>query len=1842
MKILTALLLAFVCVQAAQAASPAEPSFRILSGKAEYPWSEGLSISLEIDEKACKAAYGQKWRQKCAASPGRPGQAAKGIAMLPEADGYWQWRDGQTLQFVPSGGASIKAGESYEADLSELSLPPSIKLAGQNIIIKTPPLSVRPLALDFYINPSPGGAHRLSCAVEFNYPVYNDPNIQILPSEGLAPGDAETAWSGERDRLNISWPLRRLSEKPGKCAVLFPGFWLAARDNGAIKYSPPAQGARGALFRKNLPAADKLFYIKSASLEDRADASLDSRLVLRLDASLYAYPDELLKNLYVFELPKFNSDEGREPYDWSLAPALPPEILAKARRITPIKINKGNQPQTRLEFEIPAERGRYILCGASDKFTSASGQKMAGPWADILYAAPASPEIGFLQPGNVLSAGGGGELELFAREVDEIAWKVQLVRDPFLAVLASSSWDSFSSPLQYSGMDIASFSTAARGKIKPKKRASGSGLFASLRLAEIVEELKKKAGNEYGGGLAMISLKGIKNGEEAASARRLALLSDIGLIVKRQADGSMRVFARDLDKKRPASGLDVRVLSINGMAAASGKTDSEGQATLPSLSGLGKEEEPAAVIAGDESRFAWLPLNDASRRLNYSDFNISGSHIGPNDLNVYVFSRQGAYRPGDETRFGCIVRKGNMDPAPDGLPLFAEIVDPRGVQVWSKVFKAPSPGLADLSWTLPLEALSGRWTLNIKTAEKGAPLQSLAFMTREFQPETMKLKISPPSHKGWLRIKDLKSSAEAAVFLQNLYGTPARGHKIKACLELMPAEFKFKGFEEYFFAETAPSPIKRRLPDIITDKGGAGSLKLPSDILAGRAARAVISAEGFSAGGGRAVAAQCSFLTSPMPYLLGFKLAGEITDLQYIPKGARGGLNLIAVNPELETAALKNLRFSLSKTRLASSLVSDGNGGYKYEERPVEELVKEWSASLGREGLDLSLETDEPGSRVLRIEDADGLLLNTIAYNVIGDALQAPETSPRPSKMRMRLSKKNALPGEKIQLALSLPYDGCGLITLEREGVEAWRWFDAKAGDSVQDLEIPASFEGKGWITVNFIRDNDSERVYISPLSYCVEGVTASPKKRDMGLKISAPEKASPGGNLKIRLSAKEKGKAVLFAADEGVLLLSAYENPDPIKALLGERGLDVVTLSAIDLLMPSQGLKKRLSAFGGGMDGSAFGARFQNPFKRKNEEPMAAWLADLDVSPEGAELSLPIPDYYNGQIRIIAVGVSDNGAGSDIARTVIAAPFLISPQLPLYVSPGDEFTGGLLLANNGSSDEKRELRIENAAGFEILAADPPSVNLEAGGEALWKFRLKALDGLGAHGLSFAAKSGGNVIKRRYPVSIRPASSISSKIQAGSFSGKEMLPPSPQVYPELASSEAVISSLPLALARSLGRYLMDYPYGCTEQLLSRSFAAALLAPWAPEKDSGKTLQACLDACRSRLANNGLAFWPNGDGDLLLSAYAADFLLSSGSAAGAGSMPLLGRLCEILAENCSLNDSTLDAARASAYAIWILTREGRVTSQLLEELLAGLRERRIPGWENDITALLIAASQKEMRMRRAISIESVQYSPSGIFDELAQESLHMALAAKYFPESLDEDKKRAFFEECAAALNNNNFATFSAAQAVRAVIQLGGAAEAESLAAGLACPGAEEEPFSWANGAALSLKTDFCPQYEVSGNPEGLFWQIITSGYDREASQKPLANGIVVEKEYVDMSGNAVTSPEIGQELIARVRARSESGPVSDCVISDILPGGLEMIMDAKDGDGLPDAVKFIDMKEDRALIFTDLDARPLEFTYRVRAASEGTFTIPPASAEAMYDRSVSGRSASGKMIIRHE
>ena len=217
----------------------------------------------------------------------------------------------------------------------------------------------------------------------------------------------------------------------------------------------------------------------------------------------------------------------------------------------------------------------------------------------------------------------------------------------------------------------------------------------------------------------------------------------------------------------------------------------------------------------------------------------------------------------------------------------------------------------------------------------------------------------------------------------------------------------------------------------------------------------------------------------------------------------------------------------------------------------------------------------------------------------------------------------------------------------------------------------------------------------------------------------------------------------------------------------------------------------------------------------------------------------MPIPDYFNGTIRVMAIAVSDGAIGVAENKVVSQGYFVIQPQAPYFATPGDEFEVTALVANNTGfavKDSSVKVSIDTTAALEVIGDKSVDTPIASGTDRTLRFRVRvaAKPVLGDASVTIGASAAGKHATYTLDMSIRPASPYVTTITSGYVkksllsSVKADLPLHRKMYPEMRNIEVSASSFPLGLAYGLLHYLATYPYGCTEQLVSQAFPAVVL------------------------------------------------------------------------------------------------------------------------------------------------------------------------------------------------------------------------------------------------------------------------------------------------------------------------------------------------------------------------------------------------------------------------------
>jgi len=1834
-----------------------------------------------------------------------------GVVIVPTVEGTWSWATDDRLVFHPKN--DWPAGQKYRVILSKSLFPDRILLEKYEVPFETPKFAAEFAKSEFYTDPTDPAVKQVTATVRFTHSVDATEFEKLLSVEMI--GGTEVFKEGA-PRFTVNYGPHRRIAYVRTCPLTLPEQedFLRITVPKGLHTTQGGAGTDGDVVSKvRVPDLYSFFRIESAEGMIVSNKEGEPEQILTLKSSTAAKPEDIQKSLRVYLLPKKHpkkdADDEEEDKLWKSAKEVDEAVLQKST-LLPVKLVPSDEEEKKVHlFKISLETDGQLYVTVA-KGTRALGGFMLGEEYEKVMPVPELPrEVAIEGEGGVLALNGERKLSIRSRGVKKIEYRIARVPADQINHLVSQTEGAFQKPefrgYTFNEENIARIATETQtinmksrfkanysmfdfGKHLQPAADGGSpmqGLFF-LRAREWKPPKKKEeAANEVAADRA-----GAASGDDADDSdeeeeddsdgdrdrsmpedNRFILVTDLGLIVKENADESRDVFVASIRSGEPVVGVEVQILAKNGVPLVSSKTGPEGRVTFASVDDGKHEKKAVAIVARNGSDVAFMPYSRDDRRLDFSRFSIDGvQSVSGTELDAFAFTERGIYRPGDEIHIGIIVKQRNWLGKLEGLPIETEILDARGTSVQVRKLALPAMGFAETSYQTAYESPTGVYQIHVylvRNGKRDTLLASASANVKEFLPDRMKIEshLSKETKSGWIT----PDSVKAAVTLRNLYGTPATDRKMTAHLVLSPTGFHFDEYPDFDFFDRLrdgkDSEVKTQrieLGDATTDAEGTASFSLDLERFEDATYACNFYVEGFEAGSGRSVSTQNTALVSALPYVVGFKADG---DLSYVTYNSQRFLRWIAVNPALEKIAVSDLECRLIERTYISVLTKQDNGNYEYQSVLREQPIRSTPVSIPADGLKYDLPTDVPGEYVLELRDKEGLRLSKVSFSVVGRG-QVSRSVEKNAELQVKLSRKAYNTGDDIEVSIVAPYIGSGLITIERDKVYAQTWFKADRNSSVQHIRVPEGFEGTGYVNVCFVRGLDSKEIFMSPLSYAVVPFRANLDQRRLQVGLKVAEKAKPGEPLRISYKTDRPARIAIFAVDQGILQVTGYELPDPLSHFFRKEALMVDTSQIVDLILPEYSILRHTAAFGGDDD-----AKHLNPFKRVTEKPVVFWSGIVDSGPREREVVYEVPDYFSGTLTVMAVAMSPDATGSTQKNSLIRGPFVVTPSAPTMAAPGDQFDVSVTVANDvvgSGKDAPVRLVVQPSEHLEILKSPPLPLHVPEGAERSAVFTVRAKEKLGSASLLFrtsldGVEPGKNEETRvRSTLSVRPAVPFVTEVRGGNFTRENYEAKTErQLLPDFAKRDATISGLPLGLARGLDEYLKNYPNGCSEQLTSGAFCRLTLSD---ETDFGLSkaeiaaqMERTFSMLRRRQNDQGsFGYWgPDGnDGIDFISVYVMHFLIEAKEAGFNPPQNVFQSGLHHLQAMVALDPGSLREARIQAYAIYLLTREGVITTNYLLNLRDTIQRHH---WEaaQDLTNVYLAGScvllKKAEEGEKLIKTYRLgtgrrNFDWWDFYSALGADSQYVSIVARHFPDHLKK-MTAAEFETVLAPIGHGEFNTLSAAYAVMALKSYSKHLAVNPPALSITeIDSAKRETALHLDGGSLLERGRFSPgavalRFTAKNQARGIgaFYQFVEAGYDRALPIVAKEEGIEVTREIV--SGHEpITNARLGEPITVKIRVRSaRRETVTNAAILDLLPGGFEIASDSlHPGSGVK-GCDYVEVREDRVVFFTSIGQGATEITYQIKPTACGEFTVPPIFAESMYERKIYGYGMAGKITV---
>lgn len=1749
---------------------------------------------------------------------------AEHFSIRPKIEGQWVWKTDREVQFLPKASSENplgwETGQTYTVTAKDGFFPKGLELAKEEIEFSFWDLEITKSGDELYRDPVNPKVQIGSVQFNFRFPVNTEDvrrriSAKLKTKQGTETFAQTISLNTKFNELeNVVYVTTENITTPLEDSVL-----VIEIEKGSLgKWGGKAEAQKSEI---PVPGRNSL-RIQTVRLENVRNERFEPEQALVVQASLPVSGRNLSDQIEVFLLPEREKNQR-----WQSISELEQKDFDQAEKIE-LALHPTEKVETEYQsFKVKVPSLRQLFVRVRKGLTNAADYVMPLEFEELVETGEAPKEIMMMGHGVLLSISGDKKIPILARNVMNVnAELFRLLPEQISQITRESLSSSYLSAYFSESMlwDATQKFTKTLSILKDGTSENGKNendtAYTALDLSDVLKGGQK--------GLFYVRLSEAKAKPESADAdsdssevdasdeyhygssssrdQRLILITDLGLIAKKDFAGQIAIFVQNLRTGGPVPGAKVQVMGRNGLTLFEETTNEDGVARFPKLSDFQKEKQPTAFIATKGDDYVFMPIESYERKLDYSKFDVGGIYESTesDSLVAYTFSDRGMYRPGEDVKIGFIVRTRLMSKVEKGIPLEALVIAPDGSEVDRRLIRVNTDDLDDFSWSSQDESPTGIYRFKLQVPRGKKPEQLIGeveFRVEEFVPDELSIfaNYGVETSLGWSQV----SKADLKITLKNLFGTPAQDRQVETKLKVVPVQPYFRKYSKYRFAFDNKDNLSMvdDLPSVQTSSSGEAIQTVDLTKLAAGFYQVTLDTQALQAGSGRAVYARSQSYFSNTSYLIG---TSSESDLSYLRQSSEHKAELIAIDANLNLTQTEELDLELYKIEYVSSLIRQPNGLFKYQSIKKDNRLKLQKIAFKKESISLSIPTETSGDFYYSVKDKDGSELTRISFSVVGDGGEQRGLD-RSSELKMTLKTKDFSPEAEIEMEIRAPFSGAGLITIEREKVLAYKWFKSSTATSVQKIKIPAGVEGHAYLNVMWLRSMDSKQIYTNPLSYAVEPFTVSLDKRKNEIKLELPDLVKPGEEIRISYSATEKTPILIYGVNEGILQVAKYSNPNVVDFFFKRRALQVSTFQLIDLLRPDFSILQSLAggnaATGGDMEGGGDSMSL-NPFKRKSDPPVVFWSGNLTADVTKKVYTYRVPDHFNGSMRILAVSANASKFAVKTGQVTIRGDLILTPSIPFFLAPADEFEGTVVVSNQKrGSGPNAEVEL-TLSGDLIQFLDETKIKLAVpeGEERSHTIKMKALDQLGAAMFKAEAVIGAgadrSTARRSISLSVRPAQVFQTTFEFLELKKDASVPILRDVYEPYSSGQVTFSSLPLAFVGTAEAFLSNYEYSCTEQLMSRAlgFAALERLGWQvsgraqlEKKKAVKVQEEILKAINQvrtrQLSDGSFSLYPYGSS---MPSLTHQFLLLDDQIkkAGLNLVPAimveraLRNLQLKMNQNIDFENEDATKLRNSARDLYWLARSGKLVTKRAQAL--SMVALAVKTNERDAVMEAYLASAFELLKMKTQATQhwnrtKIYEKPIWLSGDLStQSSANAELFYLASLHNLELQKKWLSVDTLKLAfaeILNGQMQSQTAAMSLVAAQSL-----LDTQPAELEVSASETLKSGTTRALVVTGKrikrAQFDPQLQtiLAKSSQALFLGIGVSGFSKLAPAKEIQKGISVVRDYLlsDASdAKPVTEAVLGDEVIVRIRFKTtDGGTIDQAAIVDLLPAGLEPVL----------------------------------------------------------------------------
>ena len=1331
------------------------------------------------------------------------------------------------------------------------------------------------------------------------------------------------------------------------------------------------------------------------------------------------------------------------------------------------------------------------------------------------------------------------------------------------------------------------------------------------------------------------------------------IASDLGLIAKRGADGSMLFTVTDIKTTNVLSGVTLEVYDYQHQLLSRSETNGSG------MSEVKIPQKPFLLIAKKGTQRGYLKLDDGSS-LSLSMFDVSGDKV-QKGLKGFLYGERGVWRPGD-TIFLMFILEDKHKTLPVGYPVSMELFDPRGQLVKKMIRTENINGFYSFITTTDPEAPTGNWEARVRV---GNAVFSKNLRVETVMPNRLKIKFDFP--KPYLS-KDEKQTAQFESHW--LTGPPANGLKALVEVSLSAVQTSFPKYEEYNFDDPTRKfeADKMVLFDHPLDNNGKANID--ADIKVQNSAPGMLQAtfvtKVFEPGGNFSID---RFTVPYHPYsnYTGIKLPGGSSYRSMVYGDSNNVISLVSVDKMGKPSqGVRKMEVTVYKIQWRWWWDHGGDDITNYESSSYSKLIKQDNVNVvngSAKWIFRDSETNWGGRYLIRVTDPQsGHSTGKVFYMdwpYWGEGADRGDAGAA-TMLSFTSDKSKYTVGENAVLTIPTGQGSRALITVET-GTKVLRsyWLEGTGKSQQFKLPITADMAPNVYASVTLMQPH-AQTVNDLPIRmYGMIPLLVEDPNTHLKPVIKMLDVLRPLEPVSITVTeAQQKSMTYTIAVvDEGLLDLTRFKTPDPWSSFYAREALGVKSWDMFDYVIGAWGAQmERILGIGG--DESLHKPKDGN--KANRFKPVVKFLGPYHLNKGESQTHTFIMPQYIGSVRTMVVAGEDGAYGSAEKATPVRKPLMVLGTLPRVLGPGE--TVDLPVTVFALEKNIKDVNVQIVANdmFEPVSTGTKSLKFKQTGDDVVNFKLKVKSLIGIAKVMIIATSGKERAETSIELDVRnpnpPMTEVIDTILAPGQTWNQGFAQVGIAGTNKATLE-VSGIPPINLGKRLD-YLIHYPYGCVEQTTSSVFPQLYLANLMTltqnqKEEAERNIRAGIQRLRLfQRPSGGMSYWPGDNEDNeWASNYAGHFLVEAeqkGYSLPQGMLDQWKKYQKIKATTWSGTNDW--AMLTQAYRLYTLALAKAPELGSMNRLRENKNLPVTAKWS--LAAAYVLAGQPEVANQITNNLPTTVSKYRELCYTYGSDDRDKAIILETLTLLNRREKGMAVLKDLSAALSDNYgyMSTQTTAYALMSIAKFVGRAGVKSdMNFTLNATNVRSETIAT---AALVSQTDLkikgAENSSVSLKNNGraiIYARIIKQGVPKIGDQTSAESNVKMAVSYKDMDGNALDPTNIkqGTDFYAEVTLSNPGmrGDYAEMALVQIFPSGWEILntrMDGTEASSKSDIPRYQDIRDDRVYTFYDLRANQSKtFKIYLNASYYGGFYLPSVYTEAMYDASINAHIA-GKWV----